>query len=432
MSTRLYNGDNRALSPVIGTVLFVTIVVVLAAISGAFIFGLTEQQDPAPQAKLALEPVGSSDDYRIVHEGGDTIDGDQITVQGIDDSDALSGTELMAGTSVLVTPTADEIQIIWEEQRRESSSYILSTFEIDSDTSAGTGVATLPDSVVFTGTSSGIRNITGDGNPYSDISTTATPKGLGPANDIDSDGTIEIPYVDSSGNIRLVETDDGSETLLAESSDSAISGSIQTSETRMAIGTWSGSPQSVFFANENEDALYRVAPGGSAVEVTTLSDGPSGVVGVRDIDGDSDDEVVYIGSSDEIRYLNGDGSTGSTGITADQNYGVGAGSIADYDGDGDVAVAMVESGQIRLANAMWDHKIVDSDIQGGTAPSSVTKAPPTAADVDDDGETELVYVASSGDLRYLDNMNGLTDIVVRDLTDENGNTISGDDYTGVT
>lgn len=433
MTTRIYNGENRAVSPVIGTVLFVTVVVLLAAISGAFIFELTEQQDPAPQAKLALEPVESSNDYRLVHKAGDTIDGDQVAVRGVDDSNVLSGTTISAGMSVLVTPTADEIQLVWEEQRRDPSSYILSTFKVDSGTPSGSGMGgtTLPDSVAFTGTSSGIRKITGDGFAYSDISTAAEPKGLGPATDIDSDGTIEIPYVDSSGKIKLVETDDGSETLLAESSDSAISGSIQTSETRMAVGTWSGSPQSVFFANENEDALYRVAPGGSVVEVTPLSDGPSGVLGIRDIDSDSDDEVVYIGSSDEIRYLNKDGSTGSTGITADQNNGVGAGSIADYDGDGDAAVAMVESGQIRLAGATWDHKITDSDIQGGTAPSSVTKAPPTAADVDDDTETELLYVASGGDLRYLDELGGLTDITVRDLTDENKNAISGDDYTGV-
>lgn len=422
----------RAISPVIGTVLFLAIVLLLVAVSGAFIFELTEQQDPAPQASMHLEPVASSDDYRLIHRSGDNITGSQLTLLGVSDPDTLAGTTFTAGDTVRVTPTEETIRLVWEEQQQRPSSYTLATFDVTlSSGSSGSSSVSLPDSVVFTGTSGGILNITGDGSGTATISTTTSPTGLGPASDIDSDGTIEVPYVDGSGNIRLVETDDGSETLLADNSD--ISGSIQTSETRLAVGTWDGSPESVFFANENEDTLYRMAPGGSVVTVATPGNGASGVVGPADIDGDSTDELVFVDGSDTVRYLESDGSTGTTGITAGQNNGVGGGSIADYDGDGSDEVAIVDGGNdIVITDATSSESIGSSDVDGGTAPSA-TKSPPTAADVDDDGSPELVYIAvSDGNLNYLDNTDGTGDIFIRELTDTSGNDISGDEYTGAT
>lgn len=437
MCPHIYNADNRAISPVIGTVLFLAIVLLLAALSGAFLFELTDQQDPAPQASLQLNPVDSSNDYRLVHRSGDNISGDRLTIRGVSDPDQLAGTALTAGDTIRLTPTEETIRLVWEEQRGAPSSYTLATFEVSADAVA----AALPDSVVFTGTSGGILNITGDGGATSTITTDSEPTGLGPASDIDSDGTVEVPYVDSSGNIRLVETDDGSETLLADDSDISGSESIATTKTRLAVGSWDGSPQSVFFANENEDTLYRVAPGGSVVEVATPGNGVDGVIGPSDIDDDGTDELVFIDSSQTIRYLEADGSTGTTGVTAGSSSGVGGGSTADYDGDGSEEVAIVggSSGTIYLASASSSVSIDGSDTDSGTAPSAA-QSPPTAADVDDDGSIELVYVYDrSGDgdyyLRYLDNIqsiDGSGDIVIRDLTDASGNDVSGNVETGTT
>lgn len=424
------SSTERAISPVIGTVLFLAIVLLLVAIAGAYIFQLTDQQDPAPQARLTMEPVESSNDYRLIHISGDTIDGDRLVIRGISNSDTLAGTEFSAGDSVRVTPSEEDLRIVWEEQQQAPSSYTLTTFEVT--LSSGSSSAPLPDSVVFTGTSGGILNITGDGGSTSTISTTADPAGLGPASDIDSDRTAEVPYVDSNGGVRLVETDDGSETLLADDSD--ISGDIiQRTETRLAVGTWGGSDQSVFFANKNEDALYRIAPGGSVVTVATPSNGASGVIGPADIDGDDDDELIFLNGSDTIRYLERDGTVTLLYDGAGQNSGsVGGGSIADYDGDGSEEVALVDGGNnIYIADAS-DYTYIDDDAVGGSEPLA-EKAPVTAADVDDDGSPELVYVAQSdGNLNYLDNIDGSGDIIIRDLTESDGSEISGDSNTGVT
>jgi hypothetical protein len=60
----------------------------------------------------------------------------------------------------------------------------------------------------------------------------------------------------------------------------------------------------VFFANENEDTLFRIIPGSSVVEVATPSNGASAVVGPADIDDDGSPELIYTANSDtNLNYL---------------------------------------------------------------------------------------------------------------------------------
>ena len=304
------------------------------------------------------------------------------------------------------------------------------TLVIDGDGSSTSAAVSPSDAVLYTGTGSGLLKITGDNNSTSEIGT-SKPIGLGPANDTDSDGTIEIPYVDGDGDLNL--TSDEDETPLAD--DSNISGSVQSSETRLAVGTWNGSDQSVFFTNKNEDTIYRTNTSGPVVEVATPDGGASGVIGPADIVGDSTAELIFLGSSDKIRYLENDGGHGVIYDGAGQNTSsVGGGSVADYDEDDSAEVALVDGGNnIVIADATSNESLDDSnDFDSGSAPSA-HKAPPTAADVDGDEPPELVYLAKSGlQLRYLDNIEGSGDIVIRNLTTASGDAIYGDDATGVT
>jgi flagellin-like protein len=432
----------RAVSPVIGTVLLLAIVLLLVAISGAFIFELTEQRDPAPQASLNVEPIESSDDYRLVHRSGDNITGDQLRLLGVSDSDKLAGTPFTAGDTIRLTPTEETIRLVWEEQR--PSSYTLATFDVTLSSSSSSSSASLSESVAFTGTSGGILNITEDGGSTSTISTIEDPTGLGPASDIDTDGTVEVPYVDSNGDIRLVETDDGSETLLANDSD--VSGSaVQTTATRLAVGTWNGSDESVFFANENEDTLYRVTPGGSVSEVASPGNGVGAVVGPVDIDGDGTDELAFEDGSATVRYidLSADDTADfeTTGVTVGQNNGIGVGSVLDYDSDGSEDIVVSGTGnQIGFVDSTGIEYVQDTDLASGQLGS--TKSPPTVADVDDDGSSEIVYVSNGADApvpsnttRYLDNIDNIDvsgDAISRNITDDAGSHITGGDTTGTT
>ena len=419
---------DRAISPVVGTALFLAIVLVLVAVSSAFVLGLTEKQQPAPQARLALEPVQSSDQYRLVHESGDPVDGGRVTIRGIEDPDTLAGTTLTAGDEIRVTPTRQRVRLVWAEQQRDPSSYILATFEATVSASSSSSSGSVPDSVVFTGRSNGLLRISGDGGSTSLLSTNAAPAALGPASDVDSDGTTEVPYVDGSGNVRLV-TPGGSERVLVDSSDV---GAVEQSKTRLAVGTWNGSVQSVFFAADS-DKIYRAAPGGSPTEVATLGNSVDGVVGPADIDGDSTAELVFVDGSQTIRYLEDDGTTGTAdGLTAGSSTGVGGGSVADYDGDGATEVAVVNGGNdIYIADASGSDKVESGDVDGSSAPDA-RQSPPTAADVDGDDSPELVYLGNDdGKLKYLDSIGGTGDIDIEFLTDTSGR-IDGDVATGVT
>jgi hypothetical protein len=74
--------------------------------------------------------------------------------------------------------------------------------------------------------------------------------------------------------------------------------------------------------------------------------------------------------------------------------------------------------------------VTSSDVAGPSVPQA-KKAPTAAADVDDDFETELVYVGKAvGKLKYLDNIDGTIEIEY--LTDEDGNRVDGSGETGTT
>ncbi len=65
--------DDDAVSPVIGVILMVAITVILAAVIGAFVLDIGNQQDQTPQASVGFEDA-SSNETRIVHDSGDDLD----------------------------------------------------------------------------------------------------------------------------------------------------------------------------------------------------------------------------------------------------------------------------------------------------------------------------------------------------------------------
>ena len=74
------SGDDRAVSPVIGVVLMIAVVVILAAVVGAFATGIFGSQSSAPQASFSVN------DGSVVFEGGDNIDPSNIEVTASDGS----------------------------------------------------------------------------------------------------------------------------------------------------------------------------------------------------------------------------------------------------------------------------------------------------------------------------------------------------------
>lgn len=73
MDSRFVGRDDRAVSPVIGVILMVAITVILAAVIGAFVFGLGDQiQETTPNAQVSITGANAGDtSVTIAHNGGD-------------------------------------------------------------------------------------------------------------------------------------------------------------------------------------------------------------------------------------------------------------------------------------------------------------------------------------------------------------------------
>ena len=120
--------EKRAVSPVIGVVLMVAVVVILAAVIGAFVLGLGGDQQQAPQASFSYS------DGTLTMEGGDAIPGDQLTVNGNDNP--FGDDPVTAGSTTEITPTDGEIRIVWDDGSGNSAT--LQTIEVEDDSGDGT------------------------------------------------------------------------------------------------------------------------------------------------------------------------------------------------------------------------------------------------------------------------------------------------------
>jgi FlaG/FlaF family flagellin (archaellin) len=417
----------RGLSPVVGGALLVAILVLLAVVSAGLVFGLAEEEPSPPSAALELVPSEDPGRYRLVHRSGDRVVGDRVTLRGVENPTVLAGTDLTAGDAV-VDPTAATVTAVWYSG--ESDSYVLRRFE---------GLRSVEDALlggsVLARVDDRLRVLRGDGGRLVPFADTGNIRALGPpTTDFDGDGLVEAPYVSAGGDLKLIDGDGDTATL---ATDGDLSGVVRDSKTRLAVGAWNGSGLSVLFTGDT-DTIYRVTPGGTPQVVATPDDGVNAVLGVGDVDGDGTGELAFAGASQEVRYLDPGGET--TGVTAGANDGIGAGSLADFDGDGTERVVLVDGGNdIRFVGGPGgepDDAVTSGDVAGTSAPQA-RKSPPTVADVDGDGDPEVVYLGNDdGKLKYLD---GVTAHVTsgakmerRFLTDDAGSRIDGSELPGLT
>lgn len=283
-----------------------------------------------------------------------------------------------------------------------------------SDTVTIGGILDQAGSIVF----EGLGSVAGDGGETESL----VPSGVDvlgpPGRDLTGDGLNDLPFM-QGGDLKIVDSDGNQQTLVSSGHPS----NPETAKTLMAVGQWNGSPPSVFYVNENNDTIYRVDDSGSPTAVATPGDGAQAVIGTGDIDGDGTEELLFGDASQQVRYLEPDGTVKNlSGGQAGSNNGIGVGQPPDFDGDGVVREVLVNgSNQVKIV---------------GEAESTITftntnakKAPVTAADVDGDGSLEPVYVGSNGYIKYVDDPLGSP--TIKTLNDANGNKVAADDELGV-
>ncbi len=130
--------DDEAVSPVIGVILMVAITVILAAVIGAFVLDIGQNQDPVPQATYDWSQDDTAHTVTLEHTGGDGIEASKVTfedsssnIDKTDGKDWSSGT-ISAGDSIEFDAVEDgesgTISVVWTSDSGDSSQ-ILTDFE---------------------------------------------------------------------------------------------------------------------------------------------------------------------------------------------------------------------------------------------------------------------------------------------------------------
>ena len=150
----LFDGSDRAVSPVIGVILMVAITVILAAVIGTFVLGLGDSLgDNQPNAQISVSLDEDENNATFDHNGGDSIASGDLRVIVGNGTVQATGSDLFAdrfsvGDSVTVSynETANGTFAAGQDIRvrliHEPSDSILldRTFEVSDGTEVGEDV----------------------------------------------------------------------------------------------------------------------------------------------------------------------------------------------------------------------------------------------------------------------------------------------------
>jgi len=322
------------------------------------------------------------------------------SVTTVDGGDWTAGTVLRVDVNVSLSPGDHRAVVVVDGARRTHR------FR----TAAAPGPDLARDEVVFANGASALRSVAPDGTV---TAYDATVEAVGPKEvDFDGDDRLEVPYVTSGGDLELIDETNETTTL--------VTGDAKADSVLLGVGTWRGET-SVFYVNDTDsNTLYRVSPGESPTQVTAggSSLGASAVMGVADYDGDGDDDLVFLGSSEEVKYVDED-TDRSTGVGPGSNNNYGVGAPREFDRTDPPRVPLVDgSNNAQLLDAGGTTTAVLSD-------STPAKTPLAGIDWTGDDDLEVVYV-DSGTLYYV-----TLDGTRTQLTDAEGDPITVDTGVGV-
>ncbi|WP_336325295.1 type IV pilin [Halovenus sp. HT40] len=151
--------QDRGISPVIGAILMLAITVALAMFAASFFLGLTDETDPQPNVVLS-DADADDTTHRLIHDGGETLDGDRLELQGALNPDAAAGKRLEDGDEIEFYPISEEITVVWHGDNDESYQLTTLTVEqalpepdegcewVEDQTNGGTDPITIDDKVV--------------------------------------------------------------------------------------------------------------------------------------------------------------------------------------------------------------------------------------------------------------------------------------------
>ena len=203
---------------------------------------------------------------------------------------------------------------------------------------------------------------------------------------------------------------------------------IRKNNTRFALAKWPDIDSTnntgvkpdeyvILYASTSDDSkgeLFAMDGVGNTGKVASPSSGTAGVAGVADIDGNNNGkkEMVFLGGSQGLHYLDQDGNTSQIGsVQVGSNNSIGFGPPASFENFSNVQVPFIDGSNVpSLVDYNGNKKTLASDI--------AKKAACAPVDVDDDGKLEFVFVGSGGKIRYIDDVGSSN--TVKELVIGNG------------
>ena len=239
------------------------------------------------------------------------------------------------------------------------------------------------------------------------------------AGDFTAGDSPDIAFAPGNEGMYSTEVDATSENTIRSTSPS--DHGILKQKTRFALAKWPGIDDSngtgvesneyvIVYASKSED-IFAMDADGNTEKIVSPSDGAAGAAGVADIDDDGEKEMVFLDSSQQLRYLNQDGSTSKIA-----NGGVGSSSSTGFGPP--ASFENFSNVQVPFIDGSNQPSLVDYDGNKTTLASGAKKAACAPFDVDDDGKLEFVFIDSGGNIAYVDDVGGSN--TVKELVIGNG------------
>lgn len=158
-------------------------------------------------------------------------------------------------------------------------------------------------------------------------------------------------------------------------------------------GEWNGTTTySIYYASSGGD-VARYAVGSTSPQVVYSSNIVTGVAGSGDVDGDGFDELVVTTNEtangvNSVQYLESDGTMVNSSVSTAYNHTIAIGTPADFDGDGNARVPIVQGNSLYLLN------VADGTLSNALA-TNVSQSHLAVRDVTGDGSLEILYTDTS-------------------------------------
>jgi hypothetical protein len=222
--------------------------------------------------------------------------------------------------------------------------------------------------------------------------------------DFDEDSNPEVAAIKNKNKIIFADEDG----VLNQESINVSGKRADTQKTTLATGSWKG--YNVFYSHGTSKIIGVSRNGnswGTPTEIAAPGNGVNAVLPPADIDNDGADELPFADSSQHVRYVDEtDDIVKITNGGVGSSNNVGVGPVATIDGR-TLMPTVTGSNNIKfLGPSAGSSSGKVSKIAVFNSGVDAAKSRLTVADIDRDGELEVVYLTNSkSKLKYIDDIN---------------------------